>query len=94
MSTKEPLATFRCKVFHEDGDTWVSGRSFALVDRSADGHFSLFEGPFHHIEPISFDGDIIDVRGSRLLVPEEWIERIGHDVTNWRVAWPNTQRDR
>ena len=92
MSTKEPLTTFTCTVFHESGDTWVPRRSFALVDRSADGEYSLIVGPFHRVEPISFDGDVIDVRGSRLLVPEDWVKRVGSDVKNSRIVWPEVPR--
>ncbi len=92
MSTKEPLTTFTCTVFDEQGAPWVPRRSFALVDRSTEGKYSLIEGPFHRVEPIGFDGDVIDVRGSQLLVPENWVERVGYDVKNWRIAWPGASR--
>lgn len=89
MSTKEPLTTFQCSVFRKRGDIWIDGRSFALVDQ-VPGGYELLEGPFHRIHPISFDGDVIDVRGSRLLIPEEWVQRVGYDTQNWRVVRPNS----
>jgi len=33
MSTKEPLTTFRCSVFHANGAPWIRDGSFALAER-------------------------------------------------------------
>lgn len=89
MSTKEPLTTFTCSVFHENGDLWVESESFALVEKTAAG-YELMEGPFHKARPVGFDGNVIDLRGNRLLIPEEWVQTVGHDVKNWRVVRPKS----
>lgn len=93
MSTKEPLTTFWCSVFHENGDVWVERGSFALVERTPAG-YELIEGPFHSAHPIRFDGEVIDLRGSRLLIPEEWVQRVGYDVKSWRVVRPSSASQR
>lgn len=89
MSTKEPLTTFRCSIFHENGDPWIDDGSFALVEPTSGG-YDFIEGPFHDVHPIGFDGNIIDVRGSRVLIPEEWVQRVGSAVKKWRVARPKS----